>query len=168
MVMSLENIIIERANLTHVDGILKLAEDNTAERGGELTGALVRDAVVATIQMLPSVVAHSAGHIVGFLLTWETTFSEHPCVRAMLRIYPGSPGAYVYGPVCVESSARGQGLAGSMFKHLGELLPGREGILFIKASNEPSLRAHRKMGMRKTAEFTYEGAKFFVFAYNAL
>jgi hypothetical protein len=36
-----------------------------------------------------------------------------------------------------------------MFAELRELLPGREGILFIRTDNVVSLRAHQKMGMRQ-------------------
>jgi hypothetical protein len=40
-----------------------------------------------------------------------------------------------------------------MFEELRRVQPGREGVLFIKASNQPSLRAHRKMGMREVAQY---------------
>ena len=164
--MNLGDVSIERANSTHVDGIMKLAEENAPERGGELTGTLDRKAVAATIQELPSVVVCSAGRVVAFVLTCEKASAGNPCVKAMLKAYPGPPDAYVYGPVCVDASARGLGIAGRMFEELRKLLPGRQGILFIKASNQPSLRAHRKMGMRETAEFKYEDRKFLVFAYD--
>ena len=156
---------IVRAEPGHVDGILKLAEANYPERGGELTGTLNRSAVAATIEKLPSIVAVSDGVVVGFLLTWEKGPSGNACVNEMLKTYPGSPDAYVYGPVCVDASVRGLGIAGKMFEKLKKLLPEREGILFIKASNESSLRAHRKMGMRETARYMFEGREFVVFAY---
>jgi ribosomal protein S18 acetylase RimI-like enzyme len=112
------------------------------------------------------VVARSAGNVIGFLLTWDKASSGHPCVKAMLDAYPGSSDAYVYGPICVDASHRGLGVAQAMFRKLVSLLPGREGILFIKASNESSIRAHNKMGMRITTEFTYEDARFLVFTYR--
>ena len=164
--MKIESISIERADPTHIDGILKLAEENAPERGGELTGSLPRQAVADTIQELPGIVACACGHVVGFVLSWEKESSKNPCVRAMLEAYPGAYDAYVYGPVCVDASARGLGIAARMFEELRKHLPGREGILFIKATNESSLRAHRKMGMRKTAEYRYEGKEFFVFSYS--
>jgi GNAT superfamily N-acetyltransferase len=166
--VKLDAVSIERASSTHLDGIMKLAEENAPERGGELTGTLDRKAVAAAIQELPSIVACSAGRLIAFVLTCEKDAARNPCVKAMLKAYPGPPNAYVYGPVCVDASARGLGIAGRMFEELRKLLPEREGILFIKATNEPSLRAHRKMGMRETAEFIYEGRKFLVFAYDGL
>ncbi|MBD2534667.1 N-acetyltransferase [Nostoc flagelliforme FACHB-838] len=53
-----------------------------------------------------------------------------------------------------------------MFAKLKDFLPEREGILFIKANNKPSLQAHQKMDMCKMTEFIYEGTEFLVFAYN--
>ena len=157
---------IVRADASHVDGIMQLAEANYPERGGELTGTLNRAAVAATIEKIPSIVAVRDGVVVGFLLTWEKGPSGNPSVNAMLKAYPGSPDAYVYGPICVDASVRGLGIAGKMFEELKTLLPGREGILFIKANNESSLRAHRKMGMSETARYIFDEREFVVFAYR--
>src|SRR5262245_48931438 len=97
---------------------MKLAEENYSERGGELTGHLDREAVSATIQKLPSIVACRDEKVVGFLLTWEKGLSGNLCVRAMLKAYSGSPDAYVYGPICVDGSVRGLGIAGKMFEEI--------------------------------------------------
>ena len=160
-------VVIERASLADVQGILALARENGPDRGGELSVRLQREAIVARISELPSIVARRQGSVIGFLLTSEAKAPCPPIVAAMLRAYPGSEGAYVYGPVCVHAAKRRQGIAAAMFAKLRRLLPGREGILFIKASNEPSLRAHRKMGMRQVAEFTHEGIALVVFSYNS-
>ena len=52
-----------------------------------------------------------------------------------------------------------------MFSALRQLLPGREGIAFIRRDNAASLRAHRRMGMREVAEFDHDGAAHVVIAY---
>jgi hypothetical protein len=41
---------------------------------------------------------------------------------------------------------------------LRALLPGREGVLFIRSDNAASLQAHAKMGMRQLAAFQHDGA----------
>jgi len=164
--MSLDTIVIERANLPDADAILKLAEANEEEHGGTLSSHLVLGALIATLGLLPSIVARKNSQVVGFLLTWEKRGSNPPIVQAMLEAYPGEEDACLYGPVCVDAAMRGQGLAGAMFKEMRRLLPGRQGILFIKPNNEPSLRAHRKMGMQTVAEFIYEGNKYYVLAYH--
>ena len=41
--------------------------------------------------------------------------------------------AYLYGPICVAESERGQDLPAALMSALSERLPGREGITFIRA-----------------------------------
>ena len=163
--MSIEDIEIGRATLEDLDGILKLAEANHASRGGSLTGTLRREAVRETIDALPIVVARRVGNVIGFLLAWNKSPSNPPWIQAMLNAYSGASDAYIYGPICVDSRERGRGVAGAMFAELRRLLPGREGILFIRRDNEASLRAHRKLGMSQKAEYVYEGSAFVVLAY---
>ena len=67
--------------------------------------------------------------------------AELPVIAAMFSAYTAAADAYVYGPVCVDPAERGNGLAAAMFAQLRRLEPGREGVLFIRADNEASLRA---------------------------
>ncbi|MEH2135071.1 GNAT family N-acetyltransferase [Nostoc sp.] len=165
--MHLNDVVIDRASLSDVTGILKLAQANDAEHGGMLLGHLELEAVIMTISQMPSVVARKDGQVVGFLLSWLKTTANLPIIKVVLQTYAGTKDAYLYGPICVDETMRGQGIAAVMFAKLKDFLPGREGILFIKANNEASLHAHQKMGMCKMAEFTYEGSGFVVFAYNS-
>ena len=105
--------------------------------------------------------------MIGFLLTKERTSFLSPIVRAMLETYPGSEEAYLYGPVCVDETERGREIAAAMFEELCHLAPGREGFLFIKADNDASLRADRKMGMRDVAKFVFADNLLLVFAYES-
>jgi len=45
------------------------------------------------------------------------------------------------------------------------VLPGREGILFIRRDNPASLRAHEKMGMREVAGFVFNGNDYVALSY---
>ncbi|MDZ8186252.1 MAG: GNAT family N-acetyltransferase [Nostoc sp. ChiSLP02] len=164
--MCCSNFVIERANVADVTGILELAQANDAEHGGMLLGRLEPEAVSKTISQMPGIVARKDSKIIGFLLSWSKASIQIPIITAMLQAYPGEKDAYLYGPICVEETMRGQGIAAAMFSKLKNFLPQRQGILFIKANNQPSLRAHRKMGMSQMAEFTYEGTRFLVFAYH--
>lgn len=164
--MCLSNVVIDRANPKDVTGILELALANDVEHGGMLVGHLERKAVTKTISQMPSIVARKDNQVVGFLLSWSRTSVQIPLITTMLQAYPGKEDAYLYGPICVEETMRGQGISAAMFAKLKDLLPQRQGILFIKANNEPSLRAHQKMGMKQMAEFTFERTKFFVFTYD--
>jgi predicted GNAT family acetyltransferase len=65
----------------------------------------------------------------------------------------------------VSAEQRGQGLAQAMFEELQRLLPGREGILFIRRDNPASLRAHAKMGMQEVAGFVFNANDYVVLSY---
>jgi L-amino acid N-acyltransferase YncA len=80
----------------------------------------------------------------------------------MLRVWPGTADAYIYGPICIDEAARGQGVLDSLFAYVAARLPGREAILFIKANNTRSLQAHARLGMRQVANFELGGEVFIV------
>ena len=116
-----------------VDGIVALARLNEAEAGGTLTGKRTPEAVAAAIARLPNIVAKRDGRVVGFLLTADKAAPDlPPVVRAMLAAYSGGADAYIYGPICVDASVRGGGVMAAMVDEVKRLLPGREGILFIR------------------------------------
>jgi len=160
-------VVVARAESADVDGIVALSRANEAEAGGTLTGKRSHATVSAALARLPSVVARRGAHVVGFILTADKAAPDlPPVVRAMLAAYAGGADAYIYGPICVDASARGDGVAAAMVAALKRLLPGREGILFIRRDNPASLRAHAKLGMHEVAGFVHDGADFAVFAYR--
>jgi len=153
------------ASRADVDGILRLQESNLPHNGGTLTIRFSREWFEAAIEAMPIIEARSAG-LIGYLVSSSIEANaDVPIVEAMLEAYPGRTGPYVYGPICVAASARRQGIARSMFKALCEQLPGREGILFIRRDNEPSIRAHRGMGIHEVAEFEFNGTAYAVLSY---
>ncbi|MDM9583428.1 MULTISPECIES: hypothetical protein [unclassified Nostoc] len=62
--MCLNDVVIDRASLNDVTGIVKLAQANDAEHGGMLLGHLEPEAVMMTISQMPSVVARKDGQLV--------------------------------------------------------------------------------------------------------
>jgi predicted GNAT family acetyltransferase len=115
---------------------------------------------------MPLIVARCSGHITGFLMTSTREINADVLIiRAMFAAHPGATDAYVYGPICVSAEHRGKGLAQAMFAELQRLLPGREGILFIRRDNSASLRAHAKMGMHEVASFVFNGHDHAILSY---
>jgi predicted GNAT superfamily acetyltransferase len=164
---AMPSIELSTAALSDIDGILALQEENQLEHGGLLSARLPRAWFDAAVNELPIIVARRSERVVGYLVAASREAAQNvPVIAAMLRAYPGTFDSYVYGPVCVAADERGHGLAAMMFAELRKLLPGREGILFIRTDNTASLRAHRKMGMREAAAFEHEGAKFLALAYR--
>ena len=164
--MNVAEIVIAQAQEADLGGIFELARTNGPENGGRLAVRFTREQIASSIQASPAVVARQGGEVIGFVLTRDKKAANPPIIEAMFRAYPGGENAYSYGPVCVDASARGLGIAARMFEELRKILPEREGVLFIKASNEPSLRAHRKMDMREVSEFVFEDTHLIVFAYQ--
>lgn len=159
-------VVIGRATDEDLDGIIELQAANQPERGGTLSASLPRSRIASMMVGMPLIVARSGGRITGFLMTSTREMNaDVPVIRAMLEAYPGASDAYVYGPICVGAMERGMGLAQAMFAALQRLLPGREGVLFIRRDNPASLRAHAKMGMHEVAGFLFEGNDYVVLSY---
>ena len=157
---------IGRATEIDLDGIMELQTANQPERGGTLSASLPRSRIAKMMRAMPLIVARCNGRISGFLMTSTRDMNaDVPIIRAMLAAYPGATDAYVYGPICVSVEERGKGLAQAMFADLQRVLPGREGILFIRRDNPASLRAHEKMGMREVAGFVFNGNDYVVLSY---
>lgn len=157
---------IEVATEADIQGILALQYENQAERGGSLTGAFSREQLETMLPVTPFIVAKRNACIVGYLLTGEIKRNANaPVIDAMLTVYPGSYNAYVYGPICVSSQERGQGIAQKLFAELKRVLPAREGVLFIREDNDASIRAHKKMGMREVGTFQFKDSPFLVLSY---
>jgi hypothetical protein len=147
------------ATRADIAGILELQEPNLRENGGELSVRFTAADLQAALGDMPILVARRLERIVGYLLSSSKSAQAHvPIIQSMLRAYPGGPDAYIYGPICVAESERGQNLPAMLIRSLRKRLPGREGITFIRKDNVRSLRAHAKIGGREVAEFAYEGA----------
>src|SRR4029079_11900871 len=135
-----------------VDGILDLQERNMRHNGGALSVPMSRAWLEPAITRMPIVVARREGRIVGYVVSSALADqSDDPVLNAMLAAYPGAPEAYVYGPICVADSERGQGVARAMFDALRAELPGREGFTFIRSDNAVSRKVHTSLGMSEVA-----------------
>jgi L-amino acid N-acyltransferase YncA len=164
--MGLAEYEIGVATGNDIAGITELQERNLRVSGGALSVPFSAGWFEAAIADMPIIVARKEGRVVGYVVSTPLEAQAHnSIVQAMLRAYPGSLGAYLYGPVCVSDSERGRGLAGAMFGALRARLPTREGFTFIRGDNSVSLKVHTKMGMREVAVFTQEDVGYVVVAY---
>ena len=151
------------ATIEDAEPISALLMANAPDRGGALTGDWPVGVVTKWIEGGALVVVAMDGpKLVGALLTSERAQASAPPVVAMLKAWPGSADAYVYGPVCVDQAARGLGVLEAMVAHAAALLPGREAVLFINANNTRSLKAHGRLGMVQVANFMLGEQAFIV------
>ncbi len=157
---------IALATREDIAGIVTLQEQNLRENGGALSVRFSAEWFEGALSDLPIVVARKAGRIVGYLVSSSKAAQAHePIIQATLRAYPGAADAYIYGPICVAESERGQELPAALMSALRQRLPGREGITFIRRDNARSMRAHAKIGMREVAEFVHGDAAIVVVSY---
>jgi ribosomal protein S18 acetylase RimI-like enzyme len=156
-------MIIRPGTLDDVEQISALLMANGADRGGELYGdwsvGVVKDGITSG-QLI--IVAVEGAHLLGVLFTSEKACASSPPVLAMLKAWPGSADAFVYGPVCIDQAARGKGVLEALYAELTRRRPNREAIQFIKANNTRSLRAHARLGLVQVARFTLDGEVFVV------
>ena len=154
------------ATCDDIAGILELQERNLRKNGGALSVPLSPEWLQGAIGGMPIIVAHKGDHLIGYAVSSPLTAqSDDPILHAMLAVHPGSPGCYVYGPICVAGSERGNGVARAMFEALRALLPGREGFTFIRADNAVSRQVHAGLGLREAATFSVTGVAYVVVAY---
>ncbi|RDS82930.1 N-acetyltransferase [Dyella monticola] len=152
-----------------LDGITTLLQNNAPSRGGALTGEFPRDKVVLMTQGDARViVAHREGNVVGVLFSSSKRNVSAPSVRAMLDAWPGSDDAYIYGPACIADTERGQGLLAKLYTVLRDYYPNREAVLFIRADNVASIRAHERLGMHEVSRFLFEGFCYLIFSDRAV
>lgn len=164
---TIAKIEIAVARESDLDGVLELQAANQLGTGGNLSASFSRSQLQLIMKEMPLLVARRADHVVGFLVcSTAESVGDVPIILAMLDSYPTrAHDAYVYGPVCIDAEERGKGLAQLLFAELRRLLPGREGVLFIRRDNEASIRSHRKMGMREVSSFSYGGIEHIVLSY---
>jgi len=146
-----------------IPGILMLPEPNLVERGGGLSVRQSADWFRNAIIEKSVVVGCRGGKVVGYVLGTSLAAKAHvPIIQTMLRTFPVPPDCYLYGPVCVVETERGNGLAAALLqRHMG----GRPAMTFVRADNAPSLRAHRKMGMRDLGTFMSDGVSHVALTY---
>ena len=154
---------ISLATTDDVQGMLALQEVNLPDKGGSLSVRLTVDWFNDAILEKSAVVCRYDGKVVGYLMGTSLAANAHiPIIQAMLCAFPRRP--TVTGPVCVAESERGKGLARALFEELRARLPGL--MLFVRADNAASLRAHRKMGMHDLGTFTNDGVSYIALTYS--
>ena len=162
------NYEIGLATSDDIPAIVAMQELNLHENGGGLSVRQTADWFRLTMSEMPIVVARRDRVVVGYALATSIAAKLRVgIVQTMLHAFPAPPNCYLYGPVCVAESERGNGLAGMMYQEMRKRLPGRTAMSFVRSDNMPSLRANRKMGKRELGEFIHDGESYIVFAFTS-
>lgn len=154
---------VRRAGLGDVAAVSDLLVRNGIDRGGALVGDWQAPEIRKRIERGDLILMAVEGdRLVGVLVTEERANASGPRILAMLKAWPGSADAYIYGPVCVDAAARGTGVLSKLYEQLERERPNREAILFIRSSNVGSLKAHLRLGLREVAQFEMAGQVYLV------
>lgn len=148
-------------NEDDIQQVARLLQTNQSDNGGALTGNFPVDRVRQMVaQPSPVIGAWLDGRLLGVVFTAQVSAADLvPVLAAMRAAWPGRPDDYLYGPVCIDAAARGQGLLPTLYAELKRQLPGRAAVLFITADNIASQRAHQRLGMREVASFDWNGGR---------
>jgi L-amino acid N-acyltransferase YncA len=156
---------IRTATTDDIPGLLALQAENQISKGGTLSIEFPAAWFTDVIREMPIVVAWREHRLVGFLVSSSKAATQHLSLgQAKFNAYPADPNAYNSGPLCIAATERGQGLVAKLFAMQRLLLPGREGVAFIRKDNGASRAAHSKNGFREVAEFSYAGVDYLVAA----
>src|SRR3954463_1955197 len=116
--------------------LLALQAHNQISRGGALSIEFPATWFADVIRDMSIVTAWRENRLVGFLVSSpKEATKDFPLSQAKFDAYATKANAYNSGPLCVADAERGQGLAAKLFDMQGSLLPGREGVAFIRRDN---------------------------------
>ena len=159
---------IRTAVVDDIPELLALQAENQISRGGALSIEFPAAWFADVIRDMPIVTAWREHRLVGFLVSSPRGATQHlPLGQAKFRAYPAETNAYNSGPLCIAATERGQGLVTKLFDMQGLLLPGREGVAFVRRDNAASRTAHGKNGFREVAEFSHADVAYLVAARTA-
>lgn len=175
--MDTNKLLFRRASEEDLVGVYELLAQNFA---GNLTETQKNDGFLSIYfnadqlkEMADNgvmVVALYRSRVVGFLSTQTCRYNlAIPIARVMIETLSQSveqDRTLVCGPVCIDSSLRGQGILEQMYALLVREIAGTytTGITFISDSNPRSITAHRdKLGMTPAGQFEHDGTTFKIF-----
>jgi predicted GNAT superfamily acetyltransferase len=159
--------LISVATAEDIPDILALQSENQISRGGALSIEFPAQWFERAVKDMPIVIGRREGQLAGFIVSSSQAATQHLALsQAKYRAYPAGPEAYNSGPLCVAASERGRGLAWKLFGLQRSLLPGREGVAFIRRDNVASRAVHAKYGFREVAEFSHAGVEYLVVSYS--
>ena len=175
-----------RAAGSNYAGILALQEANLfdnlsaeARTDGYLSARFSRAQFERMNADVVVVAATDGDRVAGYLCASTVGFNrQFPLLAAMLRRYDdvtfrgrtlAEQNTFVYGPVCVARTDRGNGVLRGMFDALLREVAGRfdAGACFVAAGNARSQAAHQHgLGMQRVAEFEFQQRSYHILAFG--
>jgi hypothetical protein len=182
----IENIQLQVAQLSDIDGILALQElylvSNLSEEekeGGFVTTPFTIEQLTEVIKQEGLFVAKDNGKIIAYIFaaSWGY-FSQWPIFNHMTAMFPDlsfkdfditATNSFQYGPICIHTAYRGKGLINPFFEfmriHMMKKYP--LSITFINKINKPSQKAHiEKLKWTVITDFQFNNNNYLMLAYD--
>ncbi|MGX9273739.1 GNAT family N-acetyltransferase [uncultured Pantoea sp.] len=162
-----DNYLVRQATTHDLAGITTLLQENAAGNGGALNGDFPAEKVAGMLNHPGAIVAvaQCAAGIAGVLFS-TSSFRQGPeVVNAMLRAWPPGKQCWIYGPACISTQDRGQGLLLRLYDELRSHYGNKAPVLFIQADNRRSIQAHERLGMTRVAQFYINSVHFLVYSH---
>ncbi len=182
----LENIVLEIAKNSDINGILDLQElylvSNLSEEE-KIAGFVTTP---FTIPLLEYVISQNGIFIAklndkiiayAFAASWDF-FSQYPIFEYMISLFPrykfrdyelSTTNSFQYGPVCIHKEYRGKGIIKIVFEfmRIHTLNKYPLSVTFINKINIPSTKAHvEKLKWTIIDEFSFNNNEYIVLAYD--
>ncbi len=145
---------------------------NSSEKAdGFLSGAFSAEEFKAMDEDLCVLICSDNKHMCGYLCVSSIESNKNvPLVVAMVKCFPHIKyqekllkdyNIAIAGPVCIDKEYRGQGILLNLYNTLPQFLVKEHPELdlyavLISASNQRSVNAHKKLGMKIVGEYEYE------------
>jgi len=182
----IENIQLEVAKLSDIDGILALQElylvSNLSEEekaSGFVTTPFSISQLTEVIGQEGLFIAKDNNKIIAYIFAggWDF-FSQWPIFEYMTTLFPdlkfldfdiNTINSFQYGPICIDKAYRGKGLITPLFEfmriHIVKRYP--LALTFINKTNIPSTKAHtEKLKWTIIADFQFNNNNYFILAYD--
>ena len=135
-----------------VPGMVALQEVNLPDSGGSLSVRLTVDWFKDAILEKAVVVCRYDGKVVGYLMGTSLAANAHVAlIQAMLCAFPPPPDCYLYGPICVAESERGNGHARALFEELRHAFLDALPCFSCGQTTQPRSERTRKWGCMTSA-----------------
>lgn len=181
-----ENIQLETAKMSDIDGVLALQElylvANLSEEekaSGFVTTPFTVAQITEVIHQNNLFIAKDNNKIIGYIFagSWDF-FKQWPIFNYMSSLFPElnfldfeltTTNSFQYGPICIHKEYRGKGLITPLFefmrKHMLQKYP--LSLTFINKINIPSTKVHtEKLKWTIIGDFKCNNNEYFILAYD--
>lgn len=154
---------IRLANVDDAQILTDLLQPNSQSLGGSLDGDFAYVKVEKMLENSEVTVIYTEDEMaLGVIFSFDpATMQKTPVIEEMLK-YIDDQDYLIYGPACIASEVRGEGILGKMYKELRQQTQGKAFYAFVNQKNQDSFKAHEKIGFLLISPFSVHDEKYWI------